>query len=197
MRAPAFIVCLTSLMLLAGQAQAEPIDYKELLPLLNIDVPGWTPGAPTGQTVTSPVEASEAVLQFTNGDMRLEVAIYDGGPAMASAMSAVARSESETPEEVVKPLVIKGFKGALFLHPKDNEADLVVMVPDRFAVSAHLAGGVDGELLKSTVTRIDLEKLAQIGKAFQAGHKSQADQAGQAGQAGQEGQGSQPDKVGN
>jgi hypothetical protein len=196
MRSSAFFFLLVSLMLLAGEARTEPIDYKELLPFLNIDIPGWTPDTRTGQTVTSPVQASEAVLQFANGDQRLEVAIYDGGPALAAGMAAVAQTASESPEEVVKPVAVKGFKGAIFQHPKDNEADLVVMVPDRFEVSAHLDGSTDEEVLKNAISQIDLEKLAEIGRAGKTGGADQAgqdgkapqpDQAGEGGQAGQDG----------
>ena len=164
MRMRALFVPVFFLILFAGTAQAEPVNYKDLIPLVKISVPGWTPGEPTGQTVKAPVEASEAVLEFVNGDKRLEVAIFDGGPAMAAAMAAVSQVEMESPDESVKPVAVKGFKGSLYLHHKENEADLVIMVPSRFAVSLHLDNGVDGELLKSAAAQIDLAKLSSLGK---------------------------------
>lgn len=164
MRIRALLFSILTLVFFSGAALAEPVNYKELLPLVNITVPGWTPGAPTGQTVKAPVEASEAVLEFKKGEQRLEVAIYDGGPAMGSAMAAVSQVEMESPDETVKPVTIKGFRGTLYLHTKENEADLVITVPARFAVSLHLDNGLDGELLKNTASQIDLAKLSALGK---------------------------------
>ena len=164
MRKSVLYATLFSLVFFAATAQAEPVNYKELIPLLSITLPGWTANAPTGQTVKTPVEASEAVLEFNNEDKHLEVAIYDGGPAMGAAMATSSLMEMESPDEVVKPATVKGFKGTLYLHIKENEADLVIMVPSRFAVSLHLDGGIDGELLKNAASQIDLAKLATLGK---------------------------------
>ncbi|MFZ5425817.1 MAG: hypothetical protein ACOZEN_02490 [Thermodesulfobacteriota bacterium] len=164
MRKRAFLTAFFSLIVLAGTVRAEPVNFKELIPLISIKVPGWTAGEPTGQTVKSPVEASEATIEFTKDDMTLEVAIFDGGPAMAAAMAATAQVEMESTEEVVKPVTVKGYKGSLYLHLKDKEADLVIMVPSRFAVSLQLRGSMDGELLKSVAGQIDLDKLATLGK---------------------------------
>lgn len=165
MRPRALLTAALSLFLLAGTALAEPVSYKELIPLISsVSLPGWTAGTPTGQTVKAPVEASEATLEFTSGEKHLELAIFDGGPAMGAAAAAMAQIEMESPEEVIKPVTVKGFKGSLYLHPKDNEADLVIMVPPRFAVSLHVNGAADGELLQKAAAQIDLAKLATLGK---------------------------------
>lgn len=164
MRKRALLAAFFSLVVVAGNARAEPVNFKELLPLLDIALPGWTAADPAGQTVKSPVEASEATREFTKGDMNLEIAIFDGGPAMAAAMQAVAQVEMESTEEVVKPASAKGFKGTLYQHLKDNEADLVIMVPPRFAVSLHLRGSLDDGLLKAAAEKMDLAKLAALGK---------------------------------
>ncbi len=164
MRKRAFMTAFFSLIVLAGTVRAEPVNFKELISLIDIKIPGWTAGDPTGQTVKSPVEASEATVEFTKGDMSLEVAIFDGGPAMAAAMAATAQVEMESTEEVVKPVTIKGFKGSLYMHLKDKEADMVIMVRSRFAVSLSLRGSMDGELLKSAASQIDLAKLSTLGK---------------------------------
>jgi len=164
MRKRALFAAMFSMIVLAGSAQAEPVGYKELMPLIHISLDGWTPGEPTGQTVKSPVEASEASQEFTKGDLTLEATIFDGGPAMAAAMSAVAQVEMDSPEETVKPATIKGFKGTLYLHTKDKEADLVIMVPPRFAVSLHLQGAADGDILLKAASQMDLAKLAGLAK---------------------------------
>jgi len=76
----------------------------------------------------------------------------------------MAQVEMESPEEIIKPVTVKGFKGSLYLHPKDNEADLVVLVPPRFAVSIHINGSADGDLLQKAAAQMDLAKLSTLGK---------------------------------
>jgi len=155
---------LCSLLLAATAAQAEPVHYKQLISMLTVSLPGWTAGEPTGQTVRSPLEASEATIEFTKGESRIEVAIFDGGPAMGAAMGAINQVEMESPEQTVKPVSMKGFKGALYTYPKENEADLVLMVPPRFAVTVHSSGGMDADLLRKIAEQLDLAKLAAAGK---------------------------------
>ncbi|WP_243312003.1 hypothetical protein [Fundidesulfovibrio agrisoli] len=165
MRMRALSVTLFCFTILAASAvQAEPVHYKQLISMLTVSLPGWTPGEPTGQTVRSPLEASEATQEFTKGESRIEVAVFDGGPAMGAAMGAVSQVEMESPEQTVKPLTLKGFKGAVYTYPKENEADLVLMVPPRFAVTVHSSGTTDVDLLKKVAEQLDLSKLAAAGK---------------------------------
>ena len=164
MRARALFSAVFFALIVAGQAQAEPVNFKELIPLVSISIPGWTPGTPNGTTVKSPVEASEAALEFTKGDTSLEVAIFDGGPALGSAAAMAGQVDMESTEEVIKSLTIKGYKATLYLNLKEKESDLVIMVPPRFAVTVHLSGASDAELLKSVAAQIDLAKLATLGK---------------------------------
>ncbi len=82
MRIRVLTIALLALLLAATAAQAEPVHFKELIPLLTVKLPGWTPGTPSGSTVKAPLEASEATLEYTNGDKTLEIGIYDGGPAL-------------------------------------------------------------------------------------------------------------------
>lgn len=164
MRKRALFAALFSVIVMAQAAQAEPVSYKELMPLLAVKLPGWEAGEPTGQTVKSPVEASEASIEYTKGELILEVTIFDGGPAMGAAMSATAQVEMESPGEVVKPATVGGFKGSLYLHTKDNEAELVLMVPPRFAVSLQLRGSADEAVLKQAASQLDLAKLSSLAK---------------------------------
>ena len=155
----AFILCL------AGICRAEPVNFKAMLPLLaTVSLPGWTAGTPTGQTVTSPFEASEASIELTQGDKRLEVAFYEGGPQMGAALAAIGQIELESSELSIKPVVIQGCKGSLNISKNDNEADMLLPVGGRIVVSLHLSGSADGEILKAAAGQLDLKKLASLGK---------------------------------
>ncbi|GFK94009.1 hypothetical protein NNJEOMEG_01847 [Fundidesulfovibrio magnetotacticus] len=149
---------------LAGAALAEPVHFKSLLPIVAVTLPGWTAGTPSGSTVKQPLEASEASVEFSKGDLRLEIAVYDGGPAMAAAFAAVSQVEMETTEESVKPAGVKGYRGSLFTRTNDKEVDLVLMVAPRFAVSLHMTGSADAALVLEAANRLDLDKLAALSK---------------------------------
>ena len=154
-----------SLTALAGICQAEPVNFKELLPILAaVKLPGWTAGTPSGQTVKSPFEASEANVEFSQGDKRLEVAIYEGGPQMGAALAAIGQMDMESSEMSIKPAEIQGFKGSMNLSKTDSEADLLLSVGNRFVVSLHLSGSTDGEIIKSVASQLDLKALATLAK---------------------------------
>jgi len=159
-----FLTAALLALVLAGVARAEPVPFQSLIPVIAVPLPGWSAGEPSGTTIKSPMEASEASVDYTRGDLRLEIAVYDGGPAMAAAIAAVSQVEMESAEESVKPAGVKGFRGSLFTRPKDKEADLVIMVPARFAVSLHLEGSSDAAVLLEAAQRLDLDRLAALGK---------------------------------
>lgn len=156
------VLCLGGL---AGICQAEPVSYKEMIPLLTaLQLPGWTAGTPKGQTVKSPFEASEATVEFTSGDKRLEVAIYDGGPQVGAALASIGEMEVESTEVSIKPVAVQGFKGTLNISKTDNDADLLVAAGNRVVVSVHLAGATDAEVLTLAAGQVDLKKLESLAK---------------------------------
>lgn len=148
----------------AASAQAAPVPYKALLDMITLKMPGWEPGEPQGQTMTQPFEASVATREFTKGDLVIEVAIYDGGPQYAAAITAINHSNIQTKEQSVKSLTVKGCKAVLSIGFKEEVADLLIAVNDRFVVGLNLTGSVDAELLKSAAEQLDLAKLATLAK---------------------------------
>lgn len=154
-----------SLTALTGICRAEPVNCKELIPILaSVTLPGWNAGTPKGQTVKSPFEASEASVEFTQGEKRLEVAIYEGGPQMGAALAAIGQIEMESSDISIKPTEIQGCKGSMNISKTDNEADLLISVGNRLVVSLHLGGSTDGETLKAAAGQLDLKKLASLSK---------------------------------
>ncbi|GAB6038111.1 hypothetical protein JCM15519_26700 [Fundidesulfovibrio butyratiphilus] len=152
------------LVVLVASAQAAPVPFKTLLDVITLKLPGWEPGEPQGQTITQPFEASVATREFTKGDLVIEVAIYDGGPQYAAAITAINHSNIQTSEQSVKSLTIKGYKAVLSVGFKEEVADLLIAVNDRFVVGLNLTGSVDVELLKSAAEQLDLAKLAAMAK---------------------------------
>ena len=64
---------------LTAPAGAEVVNFKELLPFVDIKIPGWTmEGKPCGTTLKQgKVMVSEARIAFKAGDQTLEVVIMD------------------------------------------------------------------------------------------------------------------------
>jgi len=153
------------LTVLAATGWAATVNFKELIPVLAaVKINGWTAGVPTGQTITSPFEASEASVEFTQGDKRLEVAILDGGPQMGAALASIGQMALESTEISIKPVQIQGCKGSMNISKTDNEADLLLSVGAKLVVSLHLSGSTDAEILKAAAGQLDLAKLATLSK---------------------------------
>ena len=164
MKSVAVFAPVLSLILLAGVCRAAPVHFKELIPILSVTLPGWTAEEPEGQTMTSPFEASTATAAFTSGDKRLEVAIYDGGPQVSAALSYLGQVEMESTKQSVKSVTVQGFKGMIVTQLKDNEAEMLIAVGDRFAVSLSLTGSKDAALVRSVADQLDLKKLAGLAR---------------------------------
>ncbi len=153
------------LTILAGTGRAATVNFKELIPILAaVKISGWTAGVPAGQTVTSPFEASEASVEFTQGDKRLEVAILDGGPQMGAALASIGQVALESTEISIKPVEVQGCKGSMNISKTDNEGDLLLAVGAKLVVSLHLSGSTDAEILKAAAGQLDLAKLATLAK---------------------------------
>ncbi|MDP1761920.1 MAG: hypothetical protein Q8L43_06825, partial [Deltaproteobacteria bacterium] len=62
-----------------GPAGAEVVNFKELLPFVDIKIPGWTmEGKPSGSTLKQgQVMLSETRVSFKAGDKTLEIIIMD------------------------------------------------------------------------------------------------------------------------
>jgi hypothetical protein len=157
-------VGVAALGLMAPRAQAEPVNFKELMPLLDVKIPGWEMAEkPSGMTVKQgSIQLSEARAKFRTGDRTLEITILDyQGLPMPWAMQQM---EMETAEEQIRAGQLLGYKALEIFRKQDKHAELNLSVADRFWV--RLEGeGLDGlEPLKAAAQSLDLKKLAALAK---------------------------------
>jgi hypothetical protein len=151
--------------ILVGPAGAEVVNFQELLPFVDIKIPGWTmEGKPSGTTLKQgKVMVSEARVSFRAGDQTLEVIIMDFLGKTIPFLNG-QHLQMESREETVRTTEVQGFKAVETFHHQDKQGELNISVADRFWVKLD-GDGIDNlEVLKKVVQQMDLKKLATLAK---------------------------------
>jgi hypothetical protein len=150
---------------LAGPAGAEVVNFKELLPFVDIKIPGWTmQGKPSGTTLKQgKVMLSEARVSFRAGDQTLEVIIMDFQGKTIPFLTG-QHLQMESSEETVRTTEVQGFKAFETFHLQDRQGELNISVADRFWVKLDAEGIDNLEVLSKVAQQMDLKKLAALAK---------------------------------
>lgn len=146
-------------------AWAGVVNYKELLPFVDIKIPGWSmQGKPCGTTLKQGnVMVSEARASFRSGDMTLELTIMDFFGKTIPFLTG-QKLELECPEETVRTTGVQGFRAMESYRRQDRQGELHISVADRFWVKLDGDGVDDLEVLKIAAQQMDLKKLAALAK---------------------------------
>jgi hypothetical protein len=160
------VLCLSSIICaLVLPTRADVVNFKELLPFVDITIPGWTMiGKPCGTTLKQgKVIVSEARASFRAGDMTLEVVIMDflGQPI---PFLTGQQPEIDSTEEIMRTTEVQGFKALESYHQKDRQGELNINVADRFWVKFDAEGIDNLEILKIAAQQMDLNRLASLAK---------------------------------
>lgn len=148
-------------------AQAQLVHFKELMAILALDPPeGWKVAEkPQGKTLKSPVQVSEAEVEFRSGENKeIEIKIVDGLGSMMPFLSMAQGVEMESSEEYVKPIEVQGFKGTEKFEYKKKEGEIILPVANRFMVTIEGKGMENNDVLKEVAGKLDLKKLAGMAK---------------------------------
>jgi hypothetical protein len=160
----AVILVLGGLTLLA---QAQPVNFKELMAFLSIEPPqGWEVSVkPKGTTLKSPVQMSEAEVEFRGGDeKKIEIKIIDGLGGMLPFLGMAQGMEMESSEEYMKSIEVQGFKGMETFKHKNKKGEIILPVANRFLVNITGKGMDNTEVIKEVAGKLDLKKLAGLAK---------------------------------
>jgi hypothetical protein len=146
-------------------AGAEVVNFKELLPFVDINIPGWTmEGKPCGATLQQgKVMVSEARVSFRAGDQTLEVIIMDFQGKTIPFLTG-QQLQIESAEETVRFTEVLGFKATETFRHQDKQGELNISVADRFWVKIDGEGIENLEVLKKVAQQMDLKKLATLAK---------------------------------
>ena len=125
---------------LVAPAGAEVVNFKELLPFVDIKIPGWTmEGTPSGTTLKQGnVMVSEARVSFKAGDQTLEIIIMDFLGKTIPFLTG-QQLQMESSEEIVRTTEVQGFKAFATFRHQEKQGELNISVADRFWVK------IDGE----------------------------------------------------
>ena len=151
---------------LAAQVWADPVHFRELLPFVEIKLPGWEVDEKASGTTVKQGDftMSEARASFRAGDKTLEISIMDflGKPIPFLGMGQ--HLEMETTEEQVRTTQVQGFQALETFKPQDHHGELNLSVADRFWVRIN-GDGIDSlEPLRAAAQQMDLKKLAALAK---------------------------------
>jgi hypothetical protein len=160
------IACIALFVLLfaLNTSAAQVINFKKLVPFVDLKIPGWTmEGKPGGSTVgTGPGSASEAKAKFKSGDKTLEVSITDlHGRHFHSQMRQFMQMFNE---QAVRSFDVQGFKAFEHYNKIYKQGDLIIGVANRFLVRIKGQGIDNPKVLQEVAQQMDLKKLATLTK---------------------------------
>jgi hypothetical protein len=144
---------------------AEVVNFKELLPFVDMKIPGWTmEGKPSGTTLKQGnVMVSEARVSFRAGDQTLEIVIMDFLGKIIPFLAA-QQLQMESSEETLRTTEVQGFKAIETFRHQEKQGELNISVADRFWVKLDGEGIDNLEVLKKVAQQMDLKKLATLAK---------------------------------
>jgi hypothetical protein len=146
-------------------AGAEVVNFKELLPFVDLKLPGWTmEGKPCGTTLKQgKVMISEARIAFKAGNQTLEVVIMD---FLGKTIPFLAGQplQIESSEEVARTTEVQGFKAFATFRHQERQGELNISVAERFWVKIDGEGIDNLEVLTKVAQAMDLKKLATLAK---------------------------------
>ena len=143
------------------QTPVDPLNWKELVPFL-VDIDGWTAlDDAEGQTVSMMnFKTTQVERDYEKGDMSLTVMIVDGGyaPMVYQSIKMAMNFEMDTSDEYLKKTEIDGYPGFVKYTYDDKEAELMLLVADRFIFQ------MSGENMEDTSELVDIAKSFDLGK---------------------------------
>jgi hypothetical protein len=150
---------------LVAPAGAEVVNFKELLPFVDLKIPGWAmQGKPCGTTLKQGnVMVSEARGSFKAGDQTLEIIIMDFLGKSIPFLTG-QQVQMENTEEIVRTTSLEGFKALETFRHQEKQGELNISVADRFWVKLDGEGIENPEVLRKVAQQMDLKKLATLAK---------------------------------
>jgi len=162
-----FIFLFVFLLYAQEKKPVEPVDWKQLAPFL-IDIKGWEVYEEAeGSTFNiDDFKVSQVEQSYSSGDKDLTIEIVDGGyvPDVYEEFKNIMTHEVDSSEESIKKITIKGFPGYEKYDYEDKEAEIVILISDRFLVHLNGTNFKDTAELKEIANILDLNGIAKIGK---------------------------------
>ncbi len=153
----------------AGDPNAKPVDpvsFRDLQGVFPQDVSGWERSKPTGEHMSSPVNFSEAEVNYQKGDASVRLKITDSALnqllVTPFAMFLAAGYEKETESGYEKSVKIEGYPGWEKWNDRDKDGELNAIVNKRFIVQLEGNHLENASVLHAFMQSTDLKKLASL-----------------------------------
>jgi len=149
-----------------GLARADVVNFKQLLPFVDLKLSGWqVDGKPGGTTMKhGDISMSQAQATYRNGDKTLEIVVMDFLGKTIPFLMPGQQIEMESSEESLRTTTIQGFKAVETFRPPEHHGELNISVADRFWVKIDGNGIENLDALRAVVQQINLPKLAELAK---------------------------------
>jgi hypothetical protein len=150
----------------AGSVQpVDPVSFRDMQALFP-EFAGWQKGKPTGERMSAPFKFSQAEVQYTKGDSRVELKMIDSGfnqlLLTPYAMFLTAGYEKETSDGYEKSTKVNGQPGWEKWDSSGKDGELNALVGKRFLVQINGRGIEDTKLLHELAGKIDMAKLSTL-----------------------------------
>jgi len=180
----AVTVCVTLAIVVAGAApiaKQEPVKKvvplvapAALEPLLPVGLEGWTTLRVSSNRVAAADACAWAFAEgiYTNGGNKLRVTIADTGfdsdalMILATIVMSFPAGHTETigSDTVVTRITYADSPAATLWNSSKHEAEFTVVVGERFVAKVEGTPADSLDLLKTALDKIDLKKLADLGR---------------------------------
>jgi len=148
-------------------SSADPVNWRDLVPFLG-DIDGWTAeGDVEGSSVSMlGMKVSQVERDYSQENRTLNIMIIDGiASSMVTAGIRMAMNfEVDSSDEYVKKIEIKGFPGVEKYTYADKDAEVMLLLNDRFLVQLEGEGFEDAKDLVTIAESLDLNGIAALNK---------------------------------
>jgi hypothetical protein len=150
----------------AGSVQpVDPVSFRDMQALFP-EFEGWQKGKPTGERMSAPFKFSQAEVEYTKGDSRVELKMVDSGfnqlLLTPYAIFLTAGYEKETSDGYEKSTRVNGQPGWEKWDSSGKDGELNALVGKRFLVQINGRGIEDTKLLHELARKIDMAKLSTL-----------------------------------
>jgi hypothetical protein len=143
----------------------EPVSFRDMQALFP-DVDGWEKKKPTGEKMSSPFSYSQAQVEYTKGESRVEMKMVDSGLNQLLltpyTMFLTAGYEKETSDGYEKSTKVAGQPGWEKWDSSSKRGELNALVNKRFVVTIEGSGIEDTKVLQEFAGKIDMGKVAAL-----------------------------------
>ncbi len=149
----------------SDEKAVEPVSFHDMQALFP-DYGGWQKGKPTGEKMSSPFKYSQAEVEYTKGESRIDLKMIDSGfnqlLLTPYAMFLTAGYEKETSDGYEKSTKVSGQPGWEKWDSAGKDGELNALVGKRFLVQLEGHQIDDTKPLHDLAGKIDMNKLAAL-----------------------------------